>query len=82
MSLGLLGSVSRAGDLLFLWETSGYYLGGIVTEGRFWVGESRVWGDLLRLGLFWGEKVVDIGCFSGSGLHSLAVVGYGKIRGL
>ncbi len=67
------------------WVSSGvfgYYLGGMVTGGRFWVGESRVWGDLPRLVVFWGEKSVDMGYFLGSDLHSLAIVGCGKIRGL
>lgn len=35
-----------------------------------------------RSGLFWGEKSVDMGYFLGSDLHSLAIVGCGKIRGL
>ena len=35
------------GDLLLLWELYWYYLGGMVTEGRFWELESRDSGDFV-----------------------------------
>ena len=42
----------------------GYYLGGMVTEGRFWVGESRDLGDRLWLGGKKGVLAATIGLFS------------------
>ena len=50
------------------WVSSGvfgYYLGGMVTEGRFLVGESRDLGDLPRSGGWRGVMAATIGLFSG-----------------
>ena len=52
---------SGAGCLLV---SLGYYLGGMVTEGRFWVGESRDLGDRLWLGGKKGVLAATIGLFS------------------
>ena len=49
------------------WVSSGvfgYYLGGMVTGGRFWVGESRDLGDRLWLGGKKGVLAATIGLFS------------------
>ena len=71
-----------AAPFVSLLEICWYYLGGMVTGGRFWWWNPRVLGDFPRSGLFWGEKVGDMGCFRGIDLHGLGVMWYGKIAGL
>ena len=62
---GVLGSVSRVGDPLLIWLVLGYYLGGMVTGGRFWVGESRVWVDFVGEWLLMGYGTFVFGQIRG-----------------